>query len=120
MPRLRDGLTVQFEDQFRMAGQLEVGVHILMTSHTGVGANIEASQIAHAGVDTVLMTPIRARVRAQPMLPRAVTALTGDAFGDSCVLTQLAGRHCLEWRMTNGAPLVLRRTSDSQDFGNAL
>jgi hypothetical protein len=62
MPGLRDFLAVQFEDQFRMAGLSEVTVYILMTGDAGVGANVKIFQIAHAGVDAVLVAPIRARV----------------------------------------------------------
>src|SRR5882724_10673576 len=120
MPGLRHGLAVQFEDQFRMARLLEVAVHILVAGHAGVGTNVEVSQIANAGMHAVLVAPIRARVPAEPALRRAMTTFTGNAFADSRCLTQLAVSHRVEWRMTDGAALVLRRITDSQDFGQAL
>src|SRR2546425_12513992 len=104
MPGLRHDLPVQFEDQFRMAGLLEVAVHILMARHAGVGANVEVSQIAHAGVDAVLVAPIQTRVRTEPILRRAMTVFAGDTFADSRCLTQLTCLHRVEWRMTDGAP----------------
>jgi len=66
------------------------------------------------------VAPIRARVPAEPILRRAMTVFTGDAFADFRCLTQLAGSHRVEWPMTDGAPLVLRRITDFQDFGQAL
>src|SRR5947207_13392223 len=103
-----------------MSGLLEVAVHVLMAGHAGIGANVEVSQIAHAGVDAVLVAPIRARVRAEPILRRAMTVFTGDPFADSRCLTQIAGSHRLGWRMAHGAPLLPRRLTDSQDVGQAL
>ena len=91
-----------------------------MTGDAGVGANIEIFQIAHAGLHAVFVAPIRACVTAEPILRRAVTVLTGNAFADFCLRTQLYGRHGVQWRMTNSAPLVLNRICYSQDFGNAF
>src|SRR6266545_8121892 len=120
MPGLRHRLAVQFEDQLRMAGLLHVAVHILMTRHAGVGANVEVFQIAHAGADAVFVTPIGARVRAEPILGGAVTAFTGNPFADARFLVQLTGPQGVEWRMTNRAPPALRRIADVQDSSDAL
>jgi hypothetical protein len=49
-----------------------------------------------------------------------VTVLTGNGFADFRFWKQSAGRHRVEWRMANGAPLVLSRIGDAQNFGNPL
>src|SRR6266511_1308193 len=103
-----------------MAGLLHVAVHILMTRHAGVGANVEVFQIAHTGVDAVLVTPIGARVRAEPILGGAVTGFTGNPFADARFLVQLPGPQGVKWRMTNRAPPALRRIADVQDSSDAL
>src|SRR5436190_510433 len=96
--------------------QAEDGIRV----HCVTGVQTCALPISQAGLDAVLVAPIRARVRAEPILRRAMTVFAGDAFADFRCLTQLAGWYRVEWRMADGAPLVLRRITDSQDVGQAL
>jgi hypothetical protein len=49
-----------------------------------------------------------------------VTVLTGNGFTDFRFWKQPVGRHRVEWRMANSAPLVLSRIGDAQNFGNPL
>lgn len=78
-----DGLAVEFEDEFGMAGVEEGQRDGLVAGDAGVGADVEIFEVAHAGEDAIGLCVIGAGVGAEPVFGRAVATFAGDAFGDA-------------------------------------
>ena len=89
-----------------MACTAKVGVHILVTRDTGVGADIKILQIAHSGTDAVRSGPVCPGVGAQPGSCRCVTVLAGNSLEDLYIRAQLLRWHGLKRRVAKGATLA--------------
>lgn len=98
-----DRLAVELEDKRRMAGFQNVGVHILVTGDAGVRAHIKISQIVHTRAHARRVSPIGARVAAQPRFGRTVTTLARNAFVRMRGRLEATLRYGLKRRMADGA-----------------
>src|SRR5437867_4319720 len=119
MFRFVSRLAVEFEDEGRMASLQKVVVDILMTRYTGVGADIEAAQVAHPGCDAHRISPVGASVSAQPRASRAVAAFARHALVRVRGGSEPRLLDGLKRRMTNRATRARLRFSDSHCLGNS-
>lgn len=118
--RLRHALAVEFEDEFGMAGGEDVGVHVLVAGHAGVGADVKVLQVAHPGVDAVGVRVILARVRTNPVLRRAVAVLARDAVGNLHGVSAVFGGDGLHRCVADGATRGLRGIAELQRLRDAF
>ena len=120
MLRLRDGLTVQFKNQFRMTSLQKFRFDVLVAGDASVRADVEIFQVAHPGGNAKFVRVIRPCVRADPILRRAVTVFARDAFFNFEVgRFEFVGNR-LDRRVTNGATVAPRRILDFQNVGDAF
>lgn len=115
---LGDALAVQFENQFRMTGLEKRRRNHLMTGNTGVGADIQVLQVAHAGSGAIGARVVRARVGAQPHLRRTMAAFTGDPFACVKIFTAEVFRNARKRSVTGGTSVVDGRVLDSEGITN--
>ena len=115
---LRDALSVQFKDQFRVAGFEQRRGHGLMARDADVGADVEILQVAHSRKPAVGMGPVGARVRPQPAFRRAMTAFAGDALADFERFSAQRFRDFAQWRVARRAAAVGRGILDLQRVGD--
>jgi hypothetical protein len=80
-----------------MTSPEQIRVQVLMTGDAGIGPNVKAAQVPHSGADTRGVSPVPARVPAQPRPGCAVTIFAGDAFIRLHRFVQGAGA-CLKGR----------------------
>src|SRR5205814_6639279 len=103
MFRLRDRLAIELEEKIGMPGLQKIWCQILMASRAGRRAHVKTAEIAHAGADPGVVSPILAGMASQPSARRAVAAFAGDAFIRMRGRREAMLRHGLKRSMANRA-----------------
>jgi hypothetical protein len=80
VPWLRNGLAIQFENEFGMASLANVVLQSLMAGDTRIGSDVQISEVTHPGLDAVFMSPIVAGVAAKPGLSRPMAVFASNAI----------------------------------------
>src|SRR5437588_11963482 len=90
----------------------------LMAGDAGVSPNIEALQIAHSGLHSILRLPVGPRMGPQPAFGRPVTALAGDAFADFEGFAAESLWDFAQGGMTSSTAVICHGVVDSERFAN--